>query len=448
MPNTLREIFRQPEMAIGARSLALELSELLAPYESFMLAVDHANHNEVLIAQGLLREEVLTTDFFRKLDLLVNSISEHLTFVASKSGQSPSRTKQQLKRHVSIIATWYKELSERGNHLAAAFLGDALWAYKLTFIEQGMASRGLKQEPADLALDNREGVRELKEMIHWLAWRNDAHERTRRMRKEMEVFAADVNEYIEVVAPLLDCRLVISDDHKHAATVAFELGFAQMAMFGAKRLAITPQTEGNSVDLFGCHLTLHNGDSITYYINRTTCELVPPTVKYISARHLFARHDLEYVYKALQKVTFVAICEAVTLGKIVPVYWSSEEQIKEELDNTEELEIEEPPKNQEESIDNQDSQSPPEEVIAAESCDPKSVHVARGRVTWRRVLSAMKHFGVKVEWNHHPMLVKDGIRVRYANPHDNDARKNARYLHKALRAFGIDRNEFYATLMA
>lgn len=450
MATDLKQIFRQQEMPAAIRSQAREIAEILEPYEEFMRSVNHESYTDALTANGILREEVLNEGFFRKLDAFVESIANHLTFV-TRSGQTPSRIRQQLKRNLGIIHGWLKELHENGHVLAVCFLEDAMRAYDLAYIEQAIPNPALRKETAELVLVDPRRERELEGIIRWLMWRDSAHERTKMIKNQMIIFASDLDRYVKDMSPLLDTHLVMSKEQGQPS-VAFDLGAGQESMFGARQLTITPQKEDNTLDLFGCRLVLHNGQVVEYFINRANSEIVPPTLKYVSARFLFARYDLEYVYDALRKVTLLAIYEAVTSGRIVPAYWSDEEQIKEELEETEEVaqgtlpvEAEQvahypPAKSEEEPHNGSDAQDGDHE--------PRHVHVARGRVTWSRVLRALKQFGVRVEWNHHPMLVKDGVRVRYANPHDDDARKNARYLHMALRAFKIDRNKFYAVLMA
>jgi hypothetical protein len=182
-------------------------------------------------------------------------------------------------------------------------------------------------------------------------------------------------------------------------------------------------------------------------LSRITAELTPDALHYVSMRSLFAARGMHDHYEAFRRICIGGVLDAVTKGLFIEDPWIDPAlPVDERLSSV----ADEGPI----AVSSESAEPEPEPEAEPEPVSVASVTVGmearrarapfpRSLYTWDRIVGLFKRdYGISVEWNGHPMLCRDGIRVRYPNPNEKNVHTRIRFMAHALRAFGIDRKEF------
>ncbi len=238
--------------------------------------------------------------------------------------------------------------------------------------------------------------------------------------------------------------------------------------------------------ILGCielHSPVTGGVLARFVLSRITGELVPDGMQLVSGREIFAIMGNPGAYDRIRDAAFCGLLQAVEEGKIKempfvsltkdeqtqvafrppkarlkappvpPVGADSDVVLKEEesgiSQNIDQISVD--------SLDLQAVQPKIRELSIAEqiaemnrtNTQEKRDRVVwlESRITWRRVIRALKRIGVTIEMGGaHPKLKFQSKTTRYLNSHEGDSARNKHELYRVLDELFIPKDAFFAAL--
>lgn len=211
-------------------------------------------------------------------------------------------------------------------------------------------------------------------------------------------------------------------------------------------------------------------------VSRLTGELVPDGLQLVSGQVAFDTVNRPEVYTTLRDLAANELLGAVTRGEIkdrIYVTIDKDEQTKTSIRPVKIRRI--TPVTIEPSLIESPSSEPivtqaPPEAAAPQQTDiqhhgpsiaeqlaainvtngkdkPEVVVRQESRLTWRRIIRALKRIGVEIDLSAaHPKLKYQRATTRFLNSHESDTARNKHELYRALKELNIDRDRFFAAL--
>lgn len=191
---------------------------------------------------------------------------------------------------------------------------------------------------------------------------------------------------------------------------------------------------------------------LTCAISRVTGDLVTSQLRFTPLRPAFARLESEGHYEYLREHCLAAVFEAVQRGDLKENPFATGDA----LDRLKEAATPVPGRDQDESVELATDGKPfftktgqvlhlPGSMRLEKT--PRRLVVREGRLSWRRIMSALRRCGVTVDLSRaHPKLHREGRTASLFNAHNGDANFNRRILEEALTTLGISRADFFREL--
>ncbi|KKW30910.1 MAG: hypothetical protein UY72_C0001G0022 [Candidatus Uhrbacteria bacterium GW2011_GWD2_52_7] len=218
----------------------------------------------------------------------------------------------------------------------------------------------------------------------------------------------------------------------------------------------------------------HNNDIMANaVISRLTGELVPDGMQVISGKVAFDAINRPEVYTLLRDIAINELFTAVTRGEIRDKEYVTINEAEQttttirpvkirrivpvDIQPTPSETLPEPVAEisvHREEVEKSDAVHEPsiaEQLAAINTTNEKTkqevVVRQESRLTWRRIMRALKRIGVEIDLSTtHPKLKYERATTRFLNSHESDTGRNKHELYRALKELNIDRDRFFAAL--